>query len=81
MTNEKLEDASLWYTGAAAAAGQVGVLSRRSAAIASPGESRAIRRICRSRDQNLAAHDHGNSFSGSEATHWASARRNPQISA
>ena len=48
---------------------------------ASPGESRAIRRIQGIRDHPLAAHSHGNSFSGSEATHRAAARRKPRITA
>jgi hypothetical protein len=47
----------------------------------SSGASRAIHRIPRIRDHPLAAHDHGNSFSGSRARHWSIARRNPRISA
>ena len=53
----------------------------RSAASTYPDESRAICRIHRIRDHPLAAHDYGSSFSGSEARHSATARRNPQISA
>ena len=63
------------------AAGQVGSESRRSAASTSPGESWAIRRICRFRDHPLVAHDHGNSCSGSRSRLSATPRRNSQISA
>ena len=66
---------------AGGAAGQVGAESRRSAASTSPGESWAIRRICWFRDHPLAAHDHGNSCSGSGSRLSATPRRNPQISA
>ena len=51
---------------ASVAAAAVGALSRCSSASTSSGESRANRRICRIRGHPLAAHDHGNSFSGSE---------------
>jgi hypothetical protein len=60
----------------AAAAAAAAAPRRRS-----PGESRAIRRIQGIRGQPLAAHSHGNSFSGSEAAHRAAARRNPRITA
>ena len=53
----------------------------RQAACRSLGRSRASKRIQAIRDHPLAAHSHGNSFSGSEAAHRAAAGRNPRITA
>ena len=55
--------------------------SRCHAAGTSPGESRAIRRIQGIRDHPLTARNHGNGFSGREAAHRATTRRNPRITA
>ena len=54
---------------------------RHSAASASPGESRAIQRIHGIRAHPQTAHDHGNSFSGSEAAHRATTEHNLRINA